>query len=92
MSAIVITTYLMHLLQDELESVKGSKDSLELCLREKERNEHVYVNEVSELKKEIRRLIRNSSRESANLEYLKNIMLRLQYSYFSVHALYCVKR
>ena len=63
-------------LQDELLKLKEQRDHLDQVIREKERNEHVYVTEVTNLKQEVSRLIRNTSRESANMEYLKNIVLR----------------
>jgi len=61
---------------EELVILKKQKDTLEVTIREKERNEHVYLHELNQLKNEVRRLARNNSRESANLEYLKNIVLR----------------
>lgn len=63
-------------LTDELLKLKEQRDHLDQVIREKERNEHVYVTEVTNLKQEVSRLIRNTSRESANMEYLKNIVLR----------------
>ena len=71
-SALSSSSYI----QEELSKVKKTRETQEQSLREKERNEHVYVGEIAALKQEIRRQIRNSSRESANLEYLKNIVLR----------------
>ena len=56
--------------------MKGLRETMEQSLREKERNEHVYVGEIAKLAQENRRLTRNTSRESANMEYLKNIIVR----------------
>ena len=62
--------------QEELTKLKQTRETLEQSLREKERNEHVNMRELTKLKQETTRLIRNTTRESANLEYLKNIVLR----------------
>eukprot|EP00116_Pleurobrachia_bachei_P010657 sb/3470919/ len=63
-------------LLEDLNKMKGLRETLEQSLREKERNEHVYVGEIAKLTQENRRLTRNTSRESANMEYLKNIVVR----------------
>ena len=49
---------------------------LETQLRDYEKSEQNLVLQMRELKEEIRSLERNKSRESANLEYLKNISLQ----------------
>ena len=75
-------------LQEEIVKLKKCRESLESSIREKERNEHVSIREITKLRQEVSRYIRNTSRESANLEYLKNIVLRFLFYCLTIYNLF----
>lgn len=84
-------TSLLHFAQEqarkdvELNSLRKQKHSLEMALRELQQcsllKEEQYSDRIELLKEEIRKHERNKSRESANLEYLKNVV----YQYMVCH-------
>lgn len=79
-------TSLLHFAQEqarkdvEISTLRRQKHSLESSLREQQRQlvsmQECHKEEVSRLQEEVHRLQRNISRESANLEYLKNVVYR----------------
>ena len=84
-------TSLLHFAQEqarkdvELTSLRKQKHSLEMALREMQQSfsmkEQKSVEEQEALKEEVRRLERGRSRESANLEYLKNVVYQYMVSW-----------
>ena len=64
----------------ELNSLRKQKHALESALRESEHSaatkQHQTDEQLQLLKEEIRRCERNLSRENANLEYLKNVVVK----------------
>ena len=62
----------------EINNLRRQKHTLELALRELQHTtsmkEERYVDQIDFLKEEVRKHERNQSRESANLEYLKNVV------------------
>ena len=77
-------TSILHFAQEqarkdvEIKSLRKQKLSLESALRELQisssTKQQKYVNELDLLHEEVRKHERNQSRESANLEYLKNVI------------------
>ena len=77
-------TSLLHFAQEqarkdvEINSLRRQKHSLELALRELQQNSTLkqegYMEQIESYQEDIRKLQRNKSRESANLEYLKNVV------------------
>jgi len=63
-------------LEMELSQARSHIHELEGAVRDAEVRENQVITQMKVLKEEIRRLERNSSRESANLEYLKNVCLQ----------------
>ncbi|XP_065061205.1 GRIP and coiled-coil domain-containing protein 1-like [Rhopilema esculentum] len=63
-------------LQTEIANLRNQNSELESSLREEEHREEQFVEQMKSLKEEIRRLERNRTRETANMEYVKNIFLR----------------
>ncbi|EDV29298.1 uncharacterized protein TRIADDRAFT_51475 [Trichoplax adhaerens] len=59
----------------ELTSLRKSKFELEEEMRDLAKREQTHLDLCKALKEEIRKLERDKSRETANLEYLKNIVL-----------------
>lgn len=64
----------------ESTAIRRQKNDLEVALRDAEIRENQLLDQANVLKEEIRKLERDRSRESANLEYLKNIVLRFMMS------------
>jgi len=62
--------------QTEITELRNKNSELESLLRDEEHREEQFVEQLNTLKQEIRRLERNRSRENANLEYIKNIVLK----------------
>ncbi|XP_019641418.1 PREDICTED: GRIP and coiled-coil domain-containing protein 1-like [Branchiostoma belcheri] len=64
----------------ELSAVRKQKHHLEASIHQLQEEiatkEEKYQDQIQALKREVDRLERNRSRESANLEYLKNVVLR----------------
>lgn len=60
--------------------IRRQKNDLEVALRDAEIRGDKLLDQANVLKEEIRKLERDRSRESANLEYLKNIVLRFMMS------------
>ena len=62
----------------EINSLRKQKHSMELALRDLQHTssmkEDKYQEQVEQLKEDVRKYERNKSRESANLEYLKNVV------------------
>ena len=77
-------TALLHFAQEqarkdvEIMTHRRQKHSLEMALRDLQHaammKEEKYTSQVEDLQEEIRKLERNKNRESANLEYLKNVV------------------
>lgn len=61
-------------------AIRRQKNELETSLRDAELRGEKLIDQTNVLKEEIRKLERDRSRESANLEYLKNIVLRFMMS------------
>lgn len=61
-------------------AIRRQKNELEASLRDAELRGEKLIDQTNVLKEEIRKLERDRSRESANLEYLKNIVLRFMMS------------
>ena len=63
----------------EIQGLRRAKHGLESSLREMQMSaitaEHRFADQKSALHEELARLERNQSREGANLEYLKNVLL-----------------
>jgi len=64
----------------ESSAIRRQKNELEVALRDAEIRAEKLMDQANVLKEEIRKLERDRSRESANLEYLKNIVLRFMMS------------
>ncbi|KAL9955161.1 hypothetical protein ACROYT_G036447 [Oculina patagonica] len=64
----------------ESTAMRRQKNELEVALRDAEIRGDKLMDQANLLKEEIRKLERDRSRESANLEYLKNIVLRFMMS------------
>lgn len=64
----------------ESSAIRRQKNELEGALRDAEIRGDKLLDQANVLKEEIRKLERDRSRESANLEYLKNIVLRFMMS------------
>lgn len=60
----------------ELELLRKQRSELEDTIRDVHHREEQSAEQIQLLKEEIRKLERNRSRESANLEYVKNVILR----------------
>ncbi len=64
----------------EINTLRKQKHSLELALRDLQHSttlkEDKYQDQVEQLEENIRKYERNKSRESANLEYLKNVVFQ----------------
>ena len=62
----------------EIQTLRKQKHGVELALRELQQSavlkEQLFIEQIDLLKEEIRKYERNISRESANLEYLKNVV------------------
>ncbi len=69
----------------EINSLRRQKHSLESALRELQHSSAMKIEKYSEqvdfLKEEVRKFERNRSRESANLEYLKNVVYQYMVSH-----------
>lgn len=64
----------------ESTAIRRQKNELEAALRDSELRGDKLMDQANVLKEEIRKLERDRSRESANMEYLKNIVLRFMMS------------
>lgn len=64
----------------ESTAIRRQSNELEVALRDAEIRGDKLMDQANLLKEEIRKLERDRSRESANLEYLKNIVLRFMMS------------
>lgn len=64
----------------ESTAIRRQKNDLENALRDAEIRGDKLMDQANVLKEEIRKLERDRSRETANLEYLKNIVLRFMMS------------
>ncbi|CAH3177527.1 unnamed protein product [Porites evermanni] len=64
----------------ESTAIRRQKNELEVALRDSELRGDKLMDQANVLKEEIRKLERDRSRESANMEYLKNIVLRFMMS------------
>lgn len=64
----------------ESTAIRRQKNELEAALRDSELRGDKLMDQANVLKEEIRKLERDRSRESANMEYLKNIVLRFMLS------------
>ncbi|XP_073245762.1 GRIP and coiled-coil domain-containing protein 1-like [Porites lutea] len=64
----------------ESTAIRRQKNELEVALRDSELRGDKLMDQANVLKEEIRKLERDRSRESANMEYIKNIVLRFMMS------------
>ena len=69
----------------QMTNLRRQKHSLEMALRELQQSSVLkaekFSDEIEVLKEQVRKLERNRSRESANLEYLKNVVYHYMISY-----------
>lgn len=61
---------------EELQSSKKKADELAILLHETETLNQLHLLQINALKDDIRELERSKKREGANLEYLKNIIVK----------------
>ncbi|XP_062513201.1 GRIP and coiled-coil domain-containing protein 1-like [Corticium candelabrum] len=66
--------------ESEIKTMRQERLELEQSLREAREREERHADQLVLLKEEIRKLERDRSRETANLEYLKNIVFRFMKS------------
>eukprot|EP00118_Oscarella_pearsei_P011369 m.75982 g.75982 ORF g.75982 m.75982 type:complete len:667 (+) comp35964_c0_seq8:121-2121(+) len=66
--------------ESEMGSMRQERLQLEQALRDIAEREDKYVEQLALLKEEVRKLERDRSRETANLEYLKNVVFKLMLS------------
>ncbi|XP_065647582.1 GRIP and coiled-coil domain-containing protein 1 isoform X4 [Hydra vulgaris] len=79
-AAMVHYTELLEQQRIDLSSYRAQLEDVKNALKDSERREDQLVQQMNLLKEEIRSLERSRSRESANLEYLKNICLQYMLS------------